>query len=143
MSETISEPISAQPHPSSSPDPRGKRPLGARLKGRVQHTVEKITTKDGWIGDYDFVWLCAPGLPWGGPKKRSKAPPFYALDADLPILLAIVVGFQHALAMVRVPIVPSDREYGTLLVFGSIGFVVGRSDHSSDYLFFGLGTRWR
>lgn len=87
--------------------------MGARIKERVQHTATKITTRDGWLGDYDFMWLCMPGLPWGnGQRKRSKAPPFYALEADLPILLAVVVGFQHCLAMLAGLITPP-------IIFGS------------------------
>jgi xanthine/uracil permease len=35
-----------------------------------------------------------------GPQISRRVPPFYSLDADLPILLAIVAGFQHCLAMI-------------------------------------------
>lgn len=58
-----------------------------------------------WLGDYDFAWLCTPVLPWMKSKK-SRAPPFYAIDADLPLLLAIVCGFQHSLAMLAGLITP-------------------------------------
>ncbi|KAF8323910.1 xanthine/uracil permease [Clavulina sp. PMI_390] len=101
----MSDPIDAQPEPSTAPQ-LGKPPLGARIRDIAARRYEKITTKDGWVGEYDFGWLCMPGLPWGGPKRRSKAPPFYALEADLPILLAMVVGFQHALAMLAGLITP-------------------------------------
>lgn len=97
---SLAEPISKQPSWTPGADASSPQPLKARIKRRMQHAVEKVSTREGWLGDYDFVWLCMPGLPWGRSTKRSKAPPFYALDADLPILLAIVVGFQHALAMV-------------------------------------------
>ncbi|KAB5587894.1 Xanthine/uracil permease [Ceratobasidium theobromae] len=71
----------------------------------VKRYGKKFTTRDGWLGDYDFAWLCSPGLPWGK-RKASRAPQFYALDADLPILLAMTCGFQHALAMLAGLITP-------------------------------------
>ncbi|GAA5903348.1 hypothetical protein JCM6882_008144 [Rhodosporidiobolus microsporus] len=65
----------------------------------------KLTTKDGWLGDFDFVTLCMPQWPWG--KKRSRhAAPFYALDEPMPILLAIICGAQHALSMLAGLITP-------------------------------------
>jgi hypothetical protein len=39
-------------------------------------------------------------------KRRSRPPPFYALDADLPLVLAITSGLQHALAMLAGLITP-------------------------------------
>ncbi|KAI5476407.1 hypothetical protein MNV49_007785 [Pseudohyphozyma bogoriensis] len=58
----------------------------------------KLTTKDGWLGDYDFGYLCLPQLPFsfGKGKKKTKATPFYALEQEMPILLALVCGLQHA-----------------------------------------------
>jgi xanthine/uracil permease len=32
-------------------------------------------------------------------SKTSREPPFYPLDAELPLALAIASGLQHALAM--------------------------------------------
>lgn len=94
-----SSPIANQPTSTAPPDYHGRLPLSARVRNRLQHTAHKLSTKDGWIGDYDFGWLCSPGLPWNY-RKRTRMPPFYALDADLPVLLSIVIGFQHSLAMV-------------------------------------------
>lgn len=39
-------------------------------------------------------------------KQGDKQPPFYALDADLPLVLAISSGLQHALAMLAGLITP-------------------------------------
>lgn len=90
----------------------------------VIHCTDMLFNKQ----DYDFGWLCAPSLPWTR-TRRSKQPPFYALDADLPILLAIVVGFQHSLAMVS-PL--------SFLYFHSVADrnqrLVGRSHYPSHYL---------
>lgn len=49
-----------------------------------------------------------PTLPFavGGKKKRRTMPPFYALDSDLPLLLALTCGLQHALAMLAGLITP-------------------------------------
>ncbi|KAJ1299945.1 hypothetical protein OPQ81_002613 [Rhizoctonia solani] len=79
-------------------------PSTDRFRG-IKRYGKKFTTRDGWLGDYDFRWLCTPGLPWGK-RKATRAPQFYALDADLPILLAMTCGFQHALAMLAGLITP-------------------------------------
>ena len=39
-------------------------------------------------------------------KQARRNPPFYALDADLPLVLAISSGLQHALAMLAGLITP-------------------------------------
>ncbi|KAL7414494.1 xanthine uracil permease [Mrakia frigida] len=79
------------------------------LKERAQTSAKKFTTREGWLGEFDFAHLCMPQMPYHfgkGPQTPRKPPPFYALDADLPILLAIVAGFQHALAMLGGLITP-------------------------------------
>ncbi|KAJ6620131.1 xanthine/uracil permease [Mycena sp. CBHHK59/15] len=65
--------------------------------------VHKVSTQDGWLGGYDYGWLCMPTLPF---SKNSHAPPFYALDDELPLVLAIASGLQHALAMLAGLITP-------------------------------------
>jgi xanthine/uracil permease len=49
-----------------------------------------------------------PTLPFsvGAKRKVLKGPPFYALDSDLPLFLAITSGLQHALAMLAGLITP-------------------------------------
>ncbi|MCO5600241.1 hypothetical protein L7F22_054351 [Adiantum nelumboides] len=49
------------------------------------------------FGDYDWTFLCMPRLPFHGFSKR---PPFYSKDEKIPIFLSLVMGLQHALAMV-------------------------------------------
>jgi hypothetical protein len=49
-------------------------------------------SREGWLGDYDFKYLCMPTMPFGKGKGRRKPPPFYSLNADLPMLLALVCG---------------------------------------------------
>lgn len=52
---------------------------------------------------YDYSTLCMPSLPWG--KKRHPVK-FYPLDEPLPLLLSLVMGLQHAFAMVGGLITP-------------------------------------
>jgi uracil-xanthine permease len=67
----------------------------------------KLTTKEGWLGDFDFVFLCTPSLnPWSKKRRGKASTPFYGLNDDLPILLALVCGFQHSLAMLAGVITP-------------------------------------
>eukprot|EP00850_Spirogloea_muscicola_P010979 SM000066S20454 [mRNA] locus=s66:480443:485518:- [translate_table: standard] len=53
--------------------------------------------KDLLIGDYDWQFLCTPRTPWG---KRKPAPPLYGPDDPISIFVALIMGAQHALAMV-------------------------------------------
>ncbi|BGP52148.1 hypothetical protein JCM10450v2_008119 [Rhodotorula kratochvilovae] len=68
----------------------------------------KLTTREGWLGEYDFGYLCLPQLPcaFGRGKKRTRSAPFYALNEPMPLLLAIICGLQHALAMLAGLITP-------------------------------------
>ncbi|KAF9366663.1 hypothetical protein BGX34_011058 [Mortierella sp. NVP85] len=66
---------------------------------------ETLFTKDGWLGDYDYGFLCTPTLPCLS-RKSSRKPPFFGLKTKLPVLLAIVMGFQHALAMLAGVVTP-------------------------------------
>ncbi|TEB33815.1 xanthine/uracil permease [Coprinellus micaceus] len=77
----------------------------SRVKDSLVHFKEKVTTKEGWVGDYDYAWLCKPTLPFLA-KKGNQMPPFYGLNDDLPLLLAITSGLQHSLAMLAGLITP-------------------------------------
>ncbi|GAA99127.1 uncharacterized protein L969DRAFT_94305 [Mixia osmundae IAM 14324] len=71
---------------------------------QVKH---KLTTRDGWLGDFDYAWLCLPTLPCLHTGRfRTKSTPFYGLTDTLPIVLAVVAGFQHFLAMLAGVITP-------------------------------------
>ncbi|KAJ7089093.1 Xanthine/uracil permease [Mycena epipterygia] len=98
MSTTVQE----QPNGPSAPSVHTPTKPSA---GRISRLKTKVTTRDGWLGNYDYAWLCLPSLPFGNHKK-SRQPPFYALDADLPLVLAITSGLQHALAMLAGLITP-------------------------------------
>ncbi|KAK9368941.1 permease family-domain-containing protein [Lipomyces kononenkoae] len=56
-----------------------------------------LLTKDGWLGDYDYAYLFTPRIPF---LRRSRKPgPFFGLNDRMPIVLAVILGFQHSLAM--------------------------------------------
>ncbi|GBE80178.1 permease family-domain-containing protein [Sparassis latifolia] len=99
--------IKEQPEPVASLDHRTS--FSGALRSNVVHAYEKLTTKHGWVGDYDYGWLCMPTLPFSissVAKPRRRMPPFYALDSELPLLLALTSGLQHALAMLAGLITP-------------------------------------
>ncbi|KAF5349350.1 hypothetical protein D9758_011800 [Tetrapyrgos nigripes] len=75
------------------------------FRGQAAIAKDKLTTKHGWFGRYDYGWLCLPTFPFlkGGP---SRSPPFYGLDEEMPLLLVIATGLQHALAMLAGLITP-------------------------------------
>jgi xanthine/uracil permease len=89
------------------------------------------------IGDYDWRFLCTPRLPWGASKPP---PPLYKKDDKISIFVAVVMGLQHALAMVggiiTVPLViggefyanftPAEQGYiisAALIVSGIASFI--------------------
>ncbi|BEJ13579.1 hypothetical protein CspHIS471_0307530 [Cutaneotrichosporon sp. HIS471] len=79
--------------------PRTKRPLGVRLK----EFGASLKSKEAWFADYDYGALFIPNIP-GLFKKREL--PFYGPNDKLPYLLVIILGLQHALAMVGGLVVP-------------------------------------
>ncbi|KAF8345661.1 xanthine/uracil permease [Amanita rubescens] len=95
----------AQPEPTPSPTVEPHLPVSRTFRGKLDNYKRKITTKEGWLGDYDYAWLCTPSLPCLYRKDRRSAP-FYALEQELPLLLAITCGLQHALAMLAGLITP-------------------------------------
>lgn len=66
--------------------------------------LKLIFSRQGLVGDYDYVFLFKPNLPFM--KRSRKAAPFFGLHDRLPILLALLLGFQHALAMLAGIITP-------------------------------------
>ncbi|KAK1981616.1 uracil-xanthine permease [Colletotrichum cereale] len=77
-----------------------KRTMGDRVRG----ARTRFFTKDGLVGDYDYAHLFRPNLPFT--KKSQRAAPFFGLNDHMPTLLALLLGFQHALAMLAGIITP-------------------------------------
>lgn len=65
-----------------------------------------LNAKEKILGEgdgYDYSTLCMPSLPWGKKRQPMK---FYPLNEPLPLLLSLVMGLQHAFAMVGGLITP-------------------------------------
>lgn len=98
-------------------EPAAREPMSIRIKNKARSAVTKVTTRDGWIGDYNFGWLCTPTLPYGGSRSR-KLPPFYGLEDDIPLLLAIVCGFQHSLGECTRPYIRAVTDPSLAMIAG-------------------------
>lgn len=97
-----------QPQPTPPPSAGGIAPPSRkeRLREKALRYKEKLTTREGWLGDYDYFWLCMPTLPTLRSQTSRRLPPFYSLHGELPLLLAAACGLQHALAMLAGLITP-------------------------------------
>lgn len=60
--------------------------------------------RKGLIGSYDYAFLFTPEVPFVNRVKRPA--PFFGLNDKMPVLLALLLGFQHALAMLAGVITP-------------------------------------
>lgn len=59
----------------------------------------------GWIfGDYDYAAMCMPSIPYLS-KEKGKLN-FFAKNEKLPVMLAVLMGLQHAFAMIGGLITP-------------------------------------
>ena len=88
-------------HPSQiGPETTPRKSWSDRGRG----FVKAFTTKEGLIGDYDYAFLFKPNLPFL--RKERRAAPFFGLNNRMPVFLALLLGFQHALAMLAGVISP-------------------------------------
>ncbi|OCK75734.1 putative purine permease [Lepidopterella palustris CBS 459.81] len=69
-------------------------------QGGLQYLKQTFLTRDGWIGDYDYLYLIAPNIWPLNRKYKDYQTPFYGLNDQVPILLTIILGLQHALTMI-------------------------------------------
>lgn len=90
--------------PSTSPP--NPRPFSHHLRTRTY-----LPPRDGLIGDYDYAFLFTPNLPFT--HKSLRAAPFFGLHDRMPLLLALLLGFQHALSMLAGVISPPIIIAGT------------------------------
>lgn len=66
----------------------------------------QFCTYDGLIGnDVDYKSMFIPSIPFT--RFKPQPPRFFAVDEDMPLLLSILLGLQHALAMMGGLITPS------------------------------------
>ncbi|KAL4892427.1 permease family-domain-containing protein [Aspergillus ambiguus] len=82
------------------PDLRPRRTWADQAR-RIKKT---FTTREGLLGDYDYAFLFTPRIPFLT-KTRSTAP-FFGLEHKVPVFLALLLGLQHALAMLAGVIAP-------------------------------------
>ncbi|KAK5138880.1 hypothetical protein LTR04_004103, partial [Oleoguttula sp. CCFEE 6159] len=73
--------------------------------GKGRRFIKAFTTRDGLIGRYDYGFLFKPNLPFM--KRERRAAPFFGLNDRMPVFLALLLGFQHALSMLAGVITPS------------------------------------
>lgn len=74
------------------------------LSQRLSRVKKALFTKEGLVGNYDYAFLFRPNLPFM--RKIHKPPPFFGLHDSLPLVLAVILGFQHALAMLAGVVTP-------------------------------------
>ncbi|POS76799.1 purine permease [Diaporthe helianthi] len=74
------------------------------MGGRARALKHMFLTKDGLVGDYDYGYLFTPSIPFM--RKRPQAAPFFGLNDKIPVVLAMLLGFQHSLAMLAGLITP-------------------------------------
>jgi NCS2 family nucleobase:cation symporter-2 len=67
------------------------------LRHRLQRVRHACTTREGLIGNYDYAFFFRPDLPFMAHTREPS--PFFGLNDPMPILLALLLGLQHALAM--------------------------------------------
>ena len=82
------------------PEQAPRKSIGQRLNG----LRKAFTTRHGLIGDYNYGFLFRPNLPFM--KKSTNASPFFGVNDKMPVLLGLLLGFQHALAMLAGVITP-------------------------------------
>jgi uric acid-xanthine permease len=87
-------------HDRIGPDMSPKKTMA----DRVNVVRKTFFTKDGLIGEYDYAFLFRPNIPFL--KRTRRAAPFFGLNDKMPVLLAMLLGFQHALAMLAGIITP-------------------------------------
>ncbi|KAH6699016.1 putative purine permease [Leptodontidium sp. MPI-SDFR-AT-0119] len=64
------------------------------------HLKHYFTSREGWIGDYDYMYLITPNIWPLNRKYKDYEAPFYGLNDEIPILLTLLLGLQHALTMI-------------------------------------------
>ncbi|KAK9477590.1 permease family-domain-containing protein [Lipomyces japonicus] len=90
------------------------QPVDQRSQPSLVSSIKhRLLTKEGWLGDYDYLYLFTPRIPFL--SRKQKPGPFFGLNDKMPTLLAFILGFQHSLAMLAGIISPP------LILAGSAG----------------------
>lgn len=75
-----------------------------KLKTLGKRFWRKWTTREGLLGDYDYGYLFIPDMPFK--KGQPKTQPFFGLNSSMPLVLGMILGLQHSLAMLAGVITP-------------------------------------
>ncbi|KAJ6028371.1 hypothetical protein N7540_003947 [Penicillium herquei] len=67
---------------------------------RWQYLRRYFTTWEGWVGNYDYLYLITPNIWPLNRRYKDYEAPFYGLNDEVPIFLTIILGLQHALTMI-------------------------------------------
>ncbi|PWN32655.1 putative purine permease [Meira miltonrushii] len=114
----------------------GHIPKSRSIKQKAKRFAKSLISKDAWIGDHDYATLLIPTIPFVTKTKREL--PFYGVHDRIPYFLLLILGFQHALAMVGGVVTPP------LLIGGSSGANLNEDDVqyivSASLIWCGLGT---
>ncbi|PXF44752.1 putative purine permease [Gracilariopsis chorda] len=85
----------SQPHAPTPPPPSPPAPLPQSPPAPQSRNLVDVV-----FGDYDYTALCMPRIPCT-PSWRTATPSiFFSVNERLPIVVGLLMGFQHALAMV-------------------------------------------
>lgn len=76
------------------------------FKEKLSQTGSYLVSKDAWLGDYDYWYLFTPNIYPFNKRYKDKAMPFYGLYDEVPLLLTILLGLQHALIMIGSIVTP-------------------------------------
>ena len=84
--------------------PGNATPRRNAVANRAKAFYSTFTTRSGLLGNYDYAYLFKPNLPFisSGPNLT----PFFGINDKIPIVLATILGLQHALAMLAGVITP-------------------------------------
>lgn len=63
---------------------------GARRE--LQNLLWYFTTREGIIGDYDYMSLFTPNIPFAGDRFKRKEQLFLGLHDRTPLLLTLLMG---------------------------------------------------
>ncbi|KAI1844892.1 hypothetical protein JX265_009515 [Neoarthrinium moseri] len=88
-------------------------------KDKLSYLKRYVTSKEGWVGDYDYLYLITPNIWPLNKKYKGYKAPFYGLNDEVPILLTVVLGLQHALCMIGSIVSPPLAIAGGAFYFDS------------------------
>lgn len=74
--------------------------VASTWRTRLEYLKYYFTSKEGWLGDYNYLYLITPNIWPLNRKYRDYEAPFFGVNDEVPIFLTIILGLQHALCMV-------------------------------------------